>query len=152
MDIFGGWNSRIRLYTGVTLESFNSTKSQTVREKIHDCDALHLNDLSFNLLKTKRIVYIFRHSKVLRNVKRPLLRIVAVWKTRGLFVKYSFRLNFWLLQGRFQPMEWHLFGDFLTRFIVTIEPIWDRKYRAWTYSVVEILGLDSILTIYLLTF
>ena len=42
-------------------------------------------------------------------------------------------------------MEWHLFGDFFTRFIVTVQPIWDRKYRAWTCSVVEILGLDSIL-------
>jgi hypothetical protein len=39
-------------------------------------------------------------------------------------------------------MEWHLFGDLFTRFIVTVQPIWDRKYRAWTCSVVEILGLD----------
>jgi hypothetical protein len=39
----------------------------------------------------------------------------------------------------------HLFGDFFTRFIVTVQSIWDRKYRAWTCSVVEILGLDSIL-------
>jgi hypothetical protein len=54
-------------------------------------------------------------------------------------------LNFWLSQDRFQPMEWHLFGDFFTRFIVIVQPIWDRKYRAWTCSVVEILGLDSIL-------
>ena len=33
-------------------------------------------------------------------------------------------------------------GLFYTRFIVTVQPIWDRKYRAWTCSVVEILGLD----------
>jgi hypothetical protein len=60
------------------------------------------------------------------------------------FIRYnSFRyISF---QGRFQSMEWHLFGDFLTQFIVTVQPIWDRKYRAWTCSVVEILGLDSIL-------
>jgi hypothetical protein len=25
-------------------------------------------------------------------------------------------------------MEWHLFGDFFARFIVTVHPIWDRKY------------------------
>ena len=41
-----------------------------------------------------------------------------------------------------EKFEWHLFGDFFTRFIVTVQPIWDRKYRAWTCSVVEILGLD----------
>jgi hypothetical protein len=54
-------------------------------------------------------------------------------------------LNFWLSQDRFSSMEWHLFGDLFTRFIVTVQPIWDRKYRAWTCSVVEILGLESIL-------
>jgi hypothetical protein len=32
-----------------------------------------------------------------------------------------------------------------TRFIVTVQPIWDRKHRAWTCSVVEILGVYSIL-------
>jgi hypothetical protein len=36
-------------------------------------------------------------------------------------------------------------GTFFTRFIVTVQPIWERKYRAWTCSVVEILGLNSIL-------
>ena len=66
--------------------------------------------------------------------------IIQIYYTSAIF-----RLNFWLSQGRFQAMEWHLFGDFFTRFIVTVQPIWDRKYRAWTCSVVEILGLDSIL-------
>jgi hypothetical protein len=70
---------------------------------------------------------------------------------RGRFVKY-FRLNFWLSQNRFQSMEWHLFGDFFTRFIVTVQPIWDRKYRAWTCSVVDCAMPCILTTIYVLTF